>query len=117
MAGSEGAPAGSRYVDQRHYIVPASLGDLRGPTTGLATLDHWLDWSGDSTYDLDDPDDLRLMYQTVLNQAATPADLGKWLDRETLRRLWPTLWLPGRLRALWHARFPELPNPPRALAG
>ena len=117
MPASEGPPAGSRYVDQRHYALPASLADLHGPTSGLATLEHSLDWSGDSTYDLDDPGDLQLMYQAVLNQAATSADLHKWLDGATLRRLWPTLWLPGRLRALWHARFPELLDPPRALAG
>ncbi|WP_433371952.1 hypothetical protein ACQPZX_48505 [Actinoplanes sp. CA-142083] len=117
MAETDRAPAGSRYVDQRHYVVPASLADLRGPIGGLATLDHWLDWSGDSTYDLDDPGDLQLMYQTVLNQAASPADLAKWLDAETLRRVWPTLWLPGRLRALWRARFPELADPPQAMAG
>ena len=117
MAGVSGAPPGSRYVDQRHYVVAASLSDLHGPVSGVVVLDRSLDWSGDSTYDLDDPGDLQLMYQTVLNQASTVADLGRWLDGDTLRRLWPTLWLPSRLRALWQARFPELAAPPRALAG
>ena len=37
----------------------------------------------------DDPGDLQVMYQTVLNQAATDADLCRWLDGATLRRLWP----------------------------
>jgi hypothetical protein len=117
MARASGAPLGSRYVDQRHYVVPASLADLRGPVSGVVTLDRWLDWSGDSTYDLDDAGDLQVMYQTVLNQAATVADLCRWLDGDTLRRLWPDLWLPTRLRALWQGRFPELAAPPRALAG
>jgi len=117
MAGVGGAPTGSRYVDQRHYIVPASLADLRGPVSGLVALDRQLDWSGDGTYDLDDPGDLQVMYQTVLNQATTAADLCRWIDADTLRRLWPDLWLPPRLRALWQARFPELAAPPRALAG
>jgi len=53
----------------------------------------------------------------VLNQATAVADLRQWLDGDTLRRLWPDLWLPARLRALWQARFPELATPPRALAG
>jgi hypothetical protein len=116
MVGVGGAPAGSRYVDQRSYAVPESLADLRGPTSSEVALDRWLDWSGDSTYDLDDPGDLQVMYQTVLNQAATATDLGRWLDGDTLRRLWPSLWLPSRLRALWQARFPDL-APPQALAG
>jgi hypothetical protein len=117
VARAGGAPAGSRYVDQRHYIVPARLADLSGPVSGLVTLDRSLDWSGDSTYDLDDAGDLQVMYQTVLNQAATATDLGRWLDGDTLRRLWPSLWLPSRLRALWQARFPDLAAPPQALAG
>jgi len=116
MAGTDGAARGSRYVDQRHYVVPTSLADLQGPTGGQVALDRSLDWSGDSTYDLDDPGDLQVMYQTVLNQAATADDLSRWLDADTLRRVWPSLWLPSRLRALWQARFSELATPPQALA-
>jgi len=114
---SGGAPPGSRYADQRHYVIASRLADLRGPVTGTVTLDRWLDWSGDSSYDLDDPGDLQLMYQTVLNQATTVADLYGRLDGDTLRRLWPSLWLPARLRALWQARIPELATPPEAMAG
>ena len=109
--------ARSRYVDQRRYVIPASLADLRGPVSGVATLDRWLDWSGESTYDLTDAGDLQVMYQTVLNQAVTVADLCRWLDGDTLRRTWPRLWLPTRLRALWQARFPELSTRPRRPAG
>ena len=114
---SGGAPPGSRYVDQRHFVVAARMADLRGPVGGMITLDPWLDWSGDRRYDLDDAGDLQLMYQTVLNQATTVEDLSRWLDGQTLRRLWPSLWLPARLRAIWQARFPELATPPRTKAG
>lgn len=110
------APPGSRYVDQRHYLV-ARLADLRGPVCGVVVLDRWLDWSGDSTYDLEDAGDLQLMYQTVLNQATTVEDLCRWLDGDTLRRLWPSLWLPARLRALWQSYAPELAAPPAMMAG
>ncbi|MFY1705008.1 hypothetical protein ACN28G_25370 [Micromonospora sp. WMMA1923] len=102
------APPGSRYEDQRHYVIAASLADLRGPVGGLITLDRRMDWSGDSTYDLDDDGDRQLMYQTVLSQATEVAYLNRCLDANTLRKLWPVLWLPARLRALWSARFPEL---------
>ncbi|MBM2618154.1 hypothetical protein JIG36_21590 [Actinoplanes sp. LDG1-06] len=111
------APPGSRYADQRHYVVATSLADLRGPVSGTVNLDRSLDWSGDATYDLDDPGDMQVLYQTVLNQAATEDDLRRWLHDETLRRLWPALWLPARLRALWQARFPELAQSSQALAG
>lgn len=111
------APSGSRYADQRHYVVAAHLADLQGPVRGMVTLDRWLDWSGDRSYDLDDPGDLQLMYQTVLNQAMTVEDLRRWLDGETLHRLWPGLWLPVRLRALWQARISELAVRPETMAG
>lgn len=117
MAAANGAAPGSRYADQRHYVVPGSLDDLHGPTAGWVTLDRSLDWSDDSAYNLDDPGDLQVMYQTVLNQAATPDDLGRWLNADVLRRVWPSLWLPARLRAVWQARFAELARPPQALAG
>lgn len=117
MARVQGAPPGSRYVDQRHYTVAASLADLRGPVDGVVTLDPSLDWSGGGTYDLDDPGDLQVMYQTVLNQATTVAELCRWLDGDTLRRAWRSLWLPARLRALWQARIPELAEPPQKMAG
>ena len=51
-----------------------------------------------------------------LNQAATTDDLSRWLDADILRRMWPVLWLPARLRALWQARFSELAAPPQGLA-
>ncbi len=116
MAAVGRAARGSRYVDQRHYVLPDSLADLRGPDRGRVELDSSLDWSGDSTYDLDDPGDLQVMYQTVLNEAAAAEEINRWLNVEILRRVWPALWLPVRLRALWQARFSELAAPPQASA-
>jgi len=89
VRGTRYAVRGTRYADQRHYAVPRRLVDLHGPDSGLATLDPSLDWSGDSTYNLDDPGDLQVMYQTVLNQAATADDLARWLNADTLRRVLP----------------------------
>ncbi|MBL7257350.1 hypothetical protein [Paractinoplanes lichenicola] len=117
MATTRSAPPGSRYVDQRHYTIATSLSELRGPASGTVILDRSLDWSGDGTYDLDDPGDMQVFYQTVLNQAASEGDLNRWLRGETLRQLWPSLWLPARLRAMWQARFPELADSSQALTG
>jgi hypothetical protein len=109
------APPGSRYQDQLRYVVPDTLEELAGPTEGTVWLDPWLDWSGTPEYDLDDAGDQLVMYQTVLNQAVTADDLRRWLDGRTLRRLWPTLWLPRPLRARWESRFRELLSRPRLM--
>src|SRR3989442_1052506 len=52
---SDGAPPGSRYGDQRPYVVAEQLDDLHGPTTGVVELDRSLDWSARVRYDLDNP--------------------------------------------------------------
>lgn len=96
------------YGDRKPYIVADDLGDLRGPTDGTVTLPHHLDWSGRASYDLDRPARLASMYKAVLNEASTIEDLRDWLDERVLIELWPTLWLPTRLRGLWESRFPEL---------
>jgi hypothetical protein len=98
-------------------VVVTRLEELRGPTHGLIRLDAALDWSGNPEYDLDDPGDVLAMYQTVLNEATGPEDLRRWLDADTLRRLWASLWLPARLRAMWEGRFPGLSASGRLLAG
>ena len=96
------------YGDRKPYIVADDLGELRGPTAGTVTLPHHLDWSGRASYDLDRPARLASMYKAVLNEASTPQDLRDWLAERFLIELWPTLWLPARLRGLWEDRFPEL---------
>jgi hypothetical protein len=96
------------YGDRKPYIVADDLSDLRGPTEGTVTLPHHLDWSGHAVYDLDRPARLASMYKAVLNEASTMQDLRDWLDERVLIELWPTLWLPARLRGLWENRFPEL---------
>jgi hypothetical protein len=108
MARLSGAPPGSRYQDQRHYVVADSLAELRGPTSGVVILDPALDWSPDRHYDLDQPGDLLIMYQVVLNEASNVDELRRWLNGEILRRLWTVLWLPTQVRAAWEARLPEL---------
>jgi hypothetical protein len=113
MTGANVAPTGSRYQDQRHFVVPATLDELCGPTSGVVVLDGHLDWSPNPSYDLDDPGDVRLMYQIVLREASTVADLRRYLDGATLRRLWPTLHLIERLRSLWETNHPELALIPR----
>jgi len=104
------------YGDQKPYLVADDLADLRGPTKGTVTLPHHLDWSGRPTYDLDRPARLASMYKAVLNEASSLQDLRDWLNKRVLIDLWPTLWLPSRLRGLWENRFPDLAAPRLAVA-
>jgi len=78
------------------------------PEHGVVTLPLRMDWSQQHQYDLDADGDLPLLYETVLNEALHPADLGELLSGELLAQLWPTVWLPTRVRNLWEARFPQL---------
>lgn len=96
------------YGDRKPYAVPDTLAALTGPTEGVVTLPHHLDWSGNAEYDLGRPARLASMYKVVLNEAATVNDLNIWLNADLLRRLWPALWLPPQLRRLWEGTFPEL---------
>ena len=93
-----------------------TLAALHGPTEGVVTLPHHLDWSSHAEYDLARPGRLASMYKAVLTEASTVDDLHAWLDAALLTRLWPTLWLPPQLRRLWEARFPEVTSTDAAAA-
>ncbi|WP_432829545.1 hypothetical protein [Dactylosporangium sp. CA-092794] len=96
------------YEERIPWTVPETLDELTGPTHGVVHLPKHLDWSEQRVYDLDDPKDLGVMYEVVIREAATPADLDRYLDAATLRRIWRRLWLPRTVRTLWEARFDDL---------
>lgn len=98
--------ASTRYA--RPYALPDRLDELTGPTSGVVRLPGHLDWSGNAVYDLDSPGRIVDLYRTVLMEAPDRADLARYLDAGTLRRLWAMLWLPQALRAAWEARFADL---------
>ncbi|MFC7531404.1 hypothetical protein [Actinoplanes sp. GCM10030250] len=111
-----GAPRGSRYADQRPYVVIEEFGELDGPITGQVVLSRRLDWSGRARYDLDNPRRLASMYETVLREATTTEDLQLWLSGPTLLRLWNSLVLPPQVRLAWEAKHPVLAEARRAAA-
>ena len=93
----------------RRVIVVTDLAGLRGPDRGLVTLPLRLYWSPPGrVFDLDDPYQLRSMYQTVLGEAARPEDLTSHLDRDTLIAVWPDLHLPKGVRQAWEEHHPVL---------
>ncbi|MFE3452283.1 hypothetical protein ACFXJ8_25510 [Nonomuraea sp. NPDC059194] len=96
------------YGDRRPYLVPATLAELTGPTSGVVELPNRLDWSEQRRYNLDDPAELGLMYERVVRESLQVGDLRRYLDGPTLLRVWSRLVLPRRVRALWEERFPSL---------
>jgi len=98
----------SRYAAAKPYVLPTALAELVGPTTGTATLPHHLDWGPHYVYDLFDEADVLLLYERVIREAQTSADLSTYLNAATLRSSWRDLYLPKPVRAAWEAQFPEL---------
>jgi hypothetical protein len=104
----------------RGVVVVDSLDDLTGSVHGKVCLPLHLDASAVQDYDLDNDYFRRLLYRVVLLEAASPEDLTSWLDRDTLVREWPLLYLPRVVRAAWESAHPILrqrgagPHVPRA---
>lgn len=106
-------PRGYVYADHIPYATPDSLSDLRGPTSGVVTVGPHIDTSMNPVYEVSDPDRLWNLYTRVVRSGFAP-DHAKFLDRQTLLKLWPSLNLPARCRKTWEQRFPELAARSRA---
>ena len=105
----------ARYADQvraarssRPAVVVASLDYLTGPRHGVVELPIRLMWNPDRRFDLDDPDELRWMYENVLREAISPEEIRRWVSADLLARVWPDLNLPHGVRVAWEARHPQL---------
>jgi hypothetical protein len=96
------------YADRRPYVVPDTLDELTGPTTGVVELPLHLDWSEQGRYNLADPREVSVMYERVLREAQNIEDLRRFVHGPTLRTVWPRMFLPQRLRVMWEGRFPGL---------
>lgn len=100
-------PSRMTYAMLKPYDTPDSLDDLHGPTTGVIRVAPNINTSPRPVYDLDNPDRLRMLYMAVLGEGYTDQQVAL-LDKATLVRLWPDLFLPIRCRQIWEAKFPEL---------
>lgn len=92
----------------RPVVVADDLSRLCGPVSGIVTLPLDLNWTPRRAYDMASPSAVRSLYQVVLREARTEADLEQHLDRDLLRALWPTLTLPKHIRQAWEAIHPSL---------
>jgi hypothetical protein len=110
MVLAHGVTERGRYLARpgRAALVAGDLASLRGPVTGTVELPARLFWNPDRTFDLDDPDLLRWMYENVLREATRPEDLAAFLNGDVLVALWPDLFLPKGVRRAWEDRHPVL---------
>ena len=100
------APGGGYAL--RAVVMADSLDELHGPVHGEVRLPLHLDPSSGAVYDLDQEYIRRLAYRLVLLEAATVEDLRAWLDRDTLVRDWPALYLPRVVGAAGEEHHPVL---------
>jgi len=90
------------------WVVVDALDDLVGPDHGVLTLPGNLWWSGNPSFDLDDPAEVRTAYPAILREAVTEEDLTRHVNLGLLLHHWSGLLLPDRLRGLWEAAHPQL---------
>ncbi|GIF98487.1 hypothetical protein [Catellatospora citrea] len=101
-------PARARGRYAKPVVLPDGLDSLTGPTSGIVSLPRHLKWSGTVHYDLEEPGRIMDLYRTVINEAAAPDDLHRYLDEAVLRSLWETIFLSAPVRSAWERRFPDL---------
>jgi len=94
----------------RPIVVPASLDELHGPSSGLVTLPRCLWWSGEegTAFDLGDRGQAAELYEAVLEAARTYRDITDHLDAGLLVELWPELGMRRATRLAWEDAHPVL---------
>ena len=92
----------------RPTYVPDDFDELQGPTNGCITLPVLLDWTPSNTYDLESPQRVKRLYETVLSEASSERDIVTYIDKTILLRSWRYLRLPRRVRYAWETVHPEL---------
>ncbi len=96
------------FRDVKPYDIVDDLDELAGPTTGTVALPIFMYWApGRNTFDLTIHDDLVRVYTCALTEGRIE-DQRTFMNAATLRRLWPEIRLPERVRTLWETRFPTL---------
>jgi hypothetical protein len=105
-------PHRRRYGEHRTYPDPPHLlADLIGPTAGTIELPVTIYWGPKRTYDMTSEADRRVMYEIVLQEAATTEQVNQYVNGHALAQVWRRLWLPRRVRNIWEEGLAELRRP------
>ncbi|HYK68211.1 MAG TPA: hypothetical protein VEV45_09715 [Streptosporangiaceae bacterium] len=86
--------------------LPARIGDLRGPASGVVSLPRHLALPGNRECDVTDAATRRSMYGIVLTQGQRN-DIARFLNQDYLRQDWPLIAsaLEPSLRSACERRF------------
>ena len=85
----------------RSTTPPSDWKTAGGKWHGVVALPEHLSWSGpSSTFDLDNPSELRVVYATVLREGSQD-DIRTWIHQPTLLAIWDSLWLPSAVHEAW----------------
>ena len=83
--------------------IPDDIEDRSLPkATGVVTLPRHIAWSAPYDYDLDNPKQLRSLYQRVMTEGLDD-DVRYYIDLDTLVKVWDDLWLSPHVRERWGA--------------
>lgn len=94
----------------RPIVVPASLSELHGPSSGFVTLPRRLWWSGedDTAFDLSNRVQAAELYEAIFEAGRTYQDIADHLNAGLLIELWPDLGMRRATRQAWEAAHPVL---------
>ena len=91
----------------RSATPPLSWPAAGGKWRGRVTLPEHLSWSGpSSTFDLDEPAQLRVVYATVLREGSED-DVRTWIHQPTLLAIWDSVWLRSVVDEVWDGWIQE----------
>ncbi len=96
------------YWFGRPITVADDLTRLQGPAGGEVRLLLALDWTPRESYNLDDEQDRRSMYEVLIREARDESHLEQYLNEALLREIWGSLFLPKLVREEWEAQHPSL---------
>lgn len=94
--------------DTRPVAIPDDVDDPSvAKAAGVVELPPHVRWSHPRrSYDLNDPRQLRRVYEQVLREG-TEEDVARYVDVDTLIAEWDSLVLPARVRRAWAQRLRE----------
>ena len=102
-------PERRHYGDRRPYPdPPARLADLGGPTEGTIELPITIDWGPKRTYDMGLDADRRVVYEVVLQEAASTEQISQYVNGGGAGRSVAAAVASPAVRRIWEERLPEL---------